>query len=99
MHITITFHLFLDIVSTLSRVQITFHGSSADIGWIQRDPTMDPVKDGSDRFVELLNEIGYFQHLHKSPIKLGMLKHCSIFVLKERRAQATQLIRVFTNSR
>lgn len=55
-------HAQICVKSTLSRVQITFHGSSADIGWIQRDPTMDPVKDGSDRFVELLNEIRNGEH-------------------------------------
>ncbi|PWA88726.1 alpha/Beta hydrolase fold protein [Artemisia annua] len=75
-------HAQICVKSTLSRVQITFHGSSADIGWIQRDPTMDPVKDGSDRFAELLNAIRYFQHLHKSPIKLGMLKQCSVLFLR-----------------
>ncbi|GJV99632.1 protein phosphatase 2C and cyclic nucleotide-binding/kinase domain-containing protein [Tanacetum coccineum] len=55
-------HAQIRVKSTLSRVQITFHGSSADIGWMQRDPTMDPVKDGSDRFVELLNAIRNGEH-------------------------------------
>nr|GEU61741.1 alpha/beta hydrolase fold protein [Tanacetum cinerariifolium] len=55
-------HAQIRVQSTLSRIQISFHGSSADIGWIQRDPTMDPVKDGSDRFVELLNAIRNGEH-------------------------------------
>ncbi|KAL8237083.1 hypothetical protein R6Q59_018164 [Mikania micrantha] len=46
----------------LSRVQITFNGSSNDIGWMQRDPNMDPVKDGSARFLELLNAIRNGEH-------------------------------------
>ncbi|KVI11580.1 hypothetical protein Ccrd_010008 [Cynara cardunculus var. scolymus] len=48
--------------SIISRVQITLHGSSTDIGWIQRDPNMDPVQDGSARFLELLNAIRNGEH-------------------------------------
>ncbi|XP_023756755.1 uncharacterized protein LOC111905297 [Lactuca sativa] len=48
--------------SIISRVQITLHGSSTDIGWIQRDPNMDPVEDGSARFLELLNAIRNGEH-------------------------------------
>ncbi|KAK2996558.1 hypothetical protein RJ639_025382, partial [Escallonia herrerae] len=35
----------------------TLLGSSDDIGWLQRAPGMDPVKDGSTRFLELLEDI------------------------------------------
>lgn len=47
------------IVSTISRVQKTLHGSSSDIGWLQQAPGMAPVKDGSARFMELLDCIRF----------------------------------------
>ncbi|KAJ0441979.1 putative alpha/Beta hydrolase [Helianthus annuus] len=55
-------HAQIHMKSFLSRVQITFHGSSNDIGWMQRDPNMDPVKDGSARFLEHLNAIRNGEH-------------------------------------
>lgn len=35
------------------------HGSSDDIGWLQRDPEMPPVEDGTERFNSILENIGY----------------------------------------
>lgn len=52
-------NLHLAILSTASRVLRTLHGSSGDIGWLQRDPGMPPVEDGSARFLELLQSIRY----------------------------------------
>lgn len=52
----------LRVKTILSRVKITLNGSSTDIGWMQRDPNMDPVKDGSPRFFELLNAIRNGEH-------------------------------------
>ncbi|KAL3825186.1 hypothetical protein ACJIZ3_021215 [Penstemon smallii] len=51
--------------STISRVHRTLRGSSDDIGWLQSAPGMAPVKDGSSRFVELLQDIR--NGLHKLP--------------------------------
>lgn len=45
--------------SIISRVRKTLHGSSGEIGWLQEAPGMDPVKDGSARFRELLECIRY----------------------------------------
>ncbi|WOG94365.1 hypothetical protein DCAR_0313659 [Daucus carota subsp. sativus] len=50
------------IQGTISRVQKTLHGSSSDIGWLQQAPGMAPVKDGSARFMELLDCIRHGQH-------------------------------------
>ncbi|KAL8040555.1 hypothetical protein ABFS82_10G103800 [Erythranthe guttata] len=55
----------LCVQSTASRVLKTLHGSSGDIGWLQCDPRMPPVKDGSSRFRELLQSIR--NGLHKLP--------------------------------
>ncbi|XP_071723615.1 uncharacterized protein [Rutidosis leptorrhynchoides] len=52
----------LHVKTIVSRVQITLNGSSTDIGWMQRDPNMDPVKDGTPRFLELLNAIRNGEH-------------------------------------
>lgn len=45
--------------SIISRVWKTLHGSSGEIGWLQEAPGMAPVKDGSARFLELLECIRY----------------------------------------
>ncbi|KAL7137627.1 hypothetical protein ABFS83_10G106200 [Erythranthe nasuta] len=55
----------LCVQSTASRVLKTLHGSSGDIGWLQCEPRMPPVKDGSSRFRELLQSIR--NGLHKLP--------------------------------
>ncbi|PIA64778.1 hypothetical protein AQUCO_00100327v1 [Aquilegia coerulea] len=48
--------------SLVSRVQKTLHGSSDDIGWLQRTPGMPPVKDGTTRFMDLLHDIRNGKH-------------------------------------
>nr|XP_043619831.1 uncharacterized protein LOC122591637 [Erigeron canadensis] len=55
-------HTQIRVETILSRVQTTLKGSSTDIGWMQRDPNMDPVKDGSGRFLELLYSIRNGEH-------------------------------------
>ncbi|VVB03403.1 unnamed protein product [Arabis nemorensis] len=44
------------------RVRRTFRGSASDIGWLQRDPEMPPVEDGTDRFDYILDEIRNGEH-------------------------------------
>ncbi|RXI06748.1 hypothetical protein DVH24_025884 [Malus domestica] len=39
----------------------TVRGSADDIGWLQRDPTMPPVEDSTERFMEILGDIRPFQ--------------------------------------
>nr|GMC58841.1 Chitinase-like protein [Ipomoea batatas] len=56
----------------ISRVSTTLHGSSGDIGWMQRDPRLAPVEDGSARFSELLQEIRNGNH---------MLPDCFVYLL------------------
>ncbi|BBG97272.1 alpha/beta-Hydrolases superfamily protein [Prunus dulcis] len=41
---------------------ITVRGSADDIGWLQRDPTMPPVEDGTERFMEILGDIRHGVH-------------------------------------
>ncbi|KAL5572597.1 hypothetical protein UlMin_022194 [Ulmus minor] len=48
--------------SFISRVQKTLQGSTDDIGWLQRTPGMPPVKDGTARFMELLEDIRNGEH-------------------------------------
>lgn len=48
--------------SITSRVCKTLRGSSDDIGWMQRTPGMDPVRDGTARFLELLADIRNGEH-------------------------------------
>lgn len=48
--------------SIISRLRKTLHGSSDDIGWMQRTPGMDPVEDGSCRFLELLQAVRNGEH-------------------------------------
>ncbi|KAJ4839868.1 hypothetical protein Tsubulata_003173 [Turnera subulata] len=43
--------------SIISRLRTTLRGSSDDIGWLQSTPGMAPVKDGTSRFLELLENI------------------------------------------
>lgn len=45
--------------SLINRVRRTVHGSADDIGWLQRDPEMPSVEDGSERFTEILDSIRY----------------------------------------
>jgi pimeloyl-ACP methyl ester carboxylesterase len=37
-------------------------GSADDIGWLQRDPDMPPVEDGTEKFMEILDEIRHGVH-------------------------------------
>ncbi|KAI9118959.1 hypothetical protein K1719_009634 [Acacia pycnantha] len=46
----------------ISRAWITLRGSSDDIGWLQQDPSMPPVEDGTARFLELLSDIRNGKH-------------------------------------
>ncbi|KAB2626874.1 hypothetical protein D8674_020492 [Pyrus ussuriensis x Pyrus communis] len=38
------------------------NGGQNDIGWLQRDPTMPPVEDGTERFMEILGDIRHGVH-------------------------------------
>ncbi|KAL5729086.1 hypothetical protein ACHQM5_002086 [Ranunculus cassubicifolius] len=49
--------------SLVFRVQKTLHGSSGDIGWLQRTPGVPPVEDGTARFIELLEGIRNGKHV------------------------------------
>ncbi|EXB37599.1 hypothetical protein L484_021804 [Morus notabilis] len=46
----------------INRVRRTVHGSADDIGWLQRDPEMPSVEDGSERFTEILDSIRHGVH-------------------------------------
>ncbi|KAL5571827.1 hypothetical protein UlMin_021424 [Ulmus minor] len=46
----------------VNRVRKTFRGSADDIGWLQHDPEMPPVEDGTERFTEILDEIRHGVH-------------------------------------
>ncbi|PQP97497.1 uncharacterized protein Pyn_14475 [Prunus yedoensis var. nudiflora] len=48
--------------SLVDRVRRTVRGSADDIGWLQRDPTMPPVEDGTERFMEILGDIRHGVH-------------------------------------
>ncbi|KAH9627472.1 hypothetical protein KSS87_006163 [Heliosperma pusillum] len=55
----------------IERARRTVHGSADDIGWLQRDPAMPQVEDGTERFMEILDSIGHGVHrLPKSMIYL-----------------------------
>lgn len=43
----------------IERVRKTVRGSADDIGWLQRAADMPPVEDGTERFVEILDDIRY----------------------------------------
>ena len=49
----------MSIFSLIDRARRTVRGSADDIGWIQRAPGMPPVEDGTDRFMEIIDEIRY----------------------------------------
>ncbi|XP_028806527.1 uncharacterized protein LOC114761344 isoform X2 [Neltuma alba] len=46
----------------ISRAWITLRGSSDDIGWLQQDPSVPPVEDGTARFLELLSDVRNGKH-------------------------------------
>lgn len=41
----------------IERARRTVRGSADDIGWLQRAPGMPPVEDGTERFMEILDNI------------------------------------------
>lgn len=45
--------------SLIERVRKTVHGSSDDIGWLERAPDMPPIEDGTERFNNILDNIRY----------------------------------------
>ncbi|KAH1257834.1 hypothetical protein GmHk_03G007712 [Glycine max] len=51
--------------SLIDRARRTVRGSADDIGWLQRDPGMPPVEDGTERFLEILDNIKH--GVHKLP--------------------------------
>ncbi|KAL2319951.1 hypothetical protein Fmac_028920 [Flemingia macrophylla] len=51
--------------SLIERARRTVRGSADDIGWLQRDPGMPPVEDGTERFLEILDNIKH--GVHKLP--------------------------------
>lgn len=51
--------------SLIDRARRTVRGSADDIGWLQRAPGMPPVEDGTERFMEILDNIRH--GLHKLP--------------------------------
>ncbi|KAJ4958749.1 hypothetical protein NE237_025860 [Protea cynaroides] len=55
-------HVQTQVRSFISRLQRTLHGSSNDIGWLQRAPGVPLVKDGTTRFMELLEGIRNGEH-------------------------------------
>ncbi|XP_013631760.1 PREDICTED: uncharacterized protein LOC106337235 isoform X2 [Brassica oleracea var. oleracea] len=46
----------------IERARRTVRGSADDIGWLQRDPEMPPVEDGTYRFNKILEDIGHGVH-------------------------------------
>ncbi|XP_014515061.1 uncharacterized protein LOC106772932 [Vigna radiata var. radiata] len=48
--------------SLIDRARRTVRGSADDIGWLQRDPAMPPVEDGTERFLEILDNIKHGVH-------------------------------------
>ncbi|XP_058074237.1 uncharacterized protein LOC131222985 isoform X2 [Magnolia sinica] len=55
-------HIQMRVQSFISRARRTLHGSSDDIGWLQRTPGVPPVEDGTTRFMELLHHIRNGEH-------------------------------------
>ncbi|KAL2623682.1 hypothetical protein R1flu_003887 [Riccia fluitans] len=47
----------------VQRVQTTLRGSADDIGWLLKDPTLPPVQDRTERFVQLLGRISNGVHV------------------------------------
>lgn len=37
----------------------TVRGSADDIGWLKRDSGMPPVEDGTEKFMEILENVRY----------------------------------------
>nr|GLL25607.1 uncharacterized protein LOC109157664 isoform X3 [Ipomoea trifida] len=73
----------------IERVQRTVRGSADDIGWMQRDPQMPPVEDGTDRFLEILDAIRHGVHrLPNSVVYLlvPVLKTCDLQASVEKNA-------------
>lgn len=55
----------------IERVRRTIHGSADDIGWLQRASDLPPVEDGTERFVEILDDIRHgLRRLPKSVVYL-----------------------------
>ncbi|OIW18814.1 hypothetical protein TanjilG_25257 [Lupinus angustifolius] len=48
--------------SLVNRARRTVLGSADDIGWLQRAPGMPPVEDGTERFLEILDNIKHGVH-------------------------------------
>ncbi|KAL3009820.1 hypothetical protein AAZX31_07G104400 [Glycine max] len=48
--------------SLIDRARRTVRGSADDIGWLQRDPGMPSVEDGTVRFLEILDNIKHGVH-------------------------------------
>lgn len=46
--------------SLVERARRTARGSADDIGWLQRDPDMPPVENGTERFMEILDSVRYY---------------------------------------
>ncbi|KAF2303527.1 hypothetical protein GH714_018990 [Hevea brasiliensis] len=46
----------------IERARRTVHGSADDIGWMQRASRMPSVEDGTERFMEILDNIGHCLH-------------------------------------
>lgn len=53
----------MDTFRLIDRARRTVRGSADDIGWLQRDLSMPPVEDGTERFLEILDNIRYMQLL------------------------------------
>ena len=54
--------------SLIERARRTVRGSADDIGWLQRAPEMPPVEDGTERFMEVIDDIRCnepFFHLYR----------------------------------
>ena len=54
--------------SLIERARRTVRGSADDIGWLQRAPEMPPVEDGTERFMEVIDDIRCnepFCHLYR----------------------------------
>ncbi|KAL3675089.1 hypothetical protein R1sor_025037 [Riccia sorocarpa] len=47
----------------VQRVQTTLRGSADDIGWLLKDPTLPPVQERTERFVQLLGRISNGVHV------------------------------------
>ncbi|KAJ9188509.1 hypothetical protein P3X46_003862 [Hevea brasiliensis] len=55
--------VLLDLMLLLiERARRTVHGSADDIGWMQRASRMPSVEDGTERFMEILDNIGHCLH-------------------------------------